>query len=404
MFKGEITNNDAFSDTLFCGGGVIITGGTFRTANHPGRVEQKIIRDNYGATNGGGFVVRASHGSDYNGPGLLEIVDGTVITGNNVSPNSYTNTQHATGGAIWLGGLGTLNLYGGEIYGNIGGNSKGITWINGTINLKGNPRVIGTTNNNADYIHRYSMSNPPDQVMNIVAPLGDNARINVRDDANDRARPNFLDSQLTVIARRTDGVNATHTDATRFRYLGNELTERAGWSVIPREHERNRDLILGPTPPPPPGKFALLRVPDTIHFGERPLITTNLVGPYGDAPRASDVQADYDAGMENWNYGFEIANTTHDNWALTLQTTPFRTPVGRVGAIPVAVPKDDSNTGPIDLTLAPLSIIKRNTRGESIKWHWMQMDYKIEAQTTPVTVTAGEFQSVFTWTLLDAPT
>jgi hypothetical protein len=68
------------------------------------------------------------------------------------------------------------------------------------------------------------------------------------------------------------------------------------------------------------------------------------------------------------------------------------------------VPKDDKNATPTDLNSAPLMIITRkNEKGESIKWHWTQLDYKIEAQTALNTVTTGTFQSVFTWSLLDVP-
>ena len=406
MFKGEITYNEALSTSLFCGGGVMIAGGTFRTANHPNeKPGEKIISYNYGATNGGGFVVRARHENDYNGPGLLEIVDGTVITGNNVSPNVYIdNSQHATGGAIWLGGHGTLRLYGGEIYDNIGGNSKGISWIQGTINLQGNPRVGGNTDIDPDYIHRYNLSDPPNQVMNIVAPLGDNAHINVRDDNNDRARPNSA-QPFTVIARIMNGVPATEIDATRFHYIARPGSGRETWGVVARDPGNDSDLILDQNPPPPPTitKFALLSVPDSIHFGIRPLLTTNLVGPYGDAPQASNVTTDFTAGMESWQFGFEVANTTHDGWSVILKATPFVNDDGIVGAIPIALRNGEANPTPNDLTQASIKIYSSNIKAESIKWHWTQMQYKIEAQTKLDTVTPENFKSVFTWNLVDAP-
>jgi hypothetical protein len=405
MYKGEITNNKAFYTNIHSGGGVIIAGGTFITANHddndPG---EKIIRDNFGSANGGAFVVRKRHINHYNAAGVLTIADGTVITGNSANPNPTGNLESGAGGAIFLSGEGTLNLFGGEVYDNIGSNSKGITMVNGTINLRGSPKVGHITENNTalDYIHRDIVDTTLNYVMNIQAPLGDDTHINVRDHATDKARPSTPEDQLTVIARRIDGVNATNTDASYFHYMGTKNTIREGWSIIPREHEKDRDLILGPTPPP--AKFALLRVPDTIHFGERPLLTTNLVGPYGDVDKASDVQKDFDKGMQNWQYGFEIANTMHDNWTLTLQALPFTNTTGIIGANPIAVGKDTNNPITMEIITTPLRVItRRNEKGESIKWHWTQLDYKIEAQTALNTVVDDDFKSVFTWTLLNAP-
>jgi hypothetical protein len=399
MYEGEITKNEALTNTksLHSGGGVIITGGIFETDNPEGRIAEKIISGNYGAVNGGGFIVRAKHLNDYSGRGELTIVDGTIITGNIADPKAATSQERSVGGAVMLSGEGILNLYGGEIYDNTAGNSKGITWINGTINLKGNPRVSGT-----DYVHRDIVNTNYNYVMNILAPLGDKTHINLRENTTDRGRPENQGSETVIAKISPDIENQAEEYAGYFNYMGSG-TPRGAWSVIPRDPEKSRDLILGKAPPPT--KFALLRVPDTIHFGERPLLTTKLVGPYGDAPNASSVQADYNKGMENWSFGFEITNTRHDNWTLTLQAVPFTNDDGIIGANPIAVSKDANNPTTEDLISAPLRVITRkNEKGESIKFHWTQLDYKIEAQTALNTVIVDDFQSIFTWTLLKAPT
>jgi len=398
MYKGEIINNHAISTrSQHGGGGVMITGGTFITYNRTDveKPEPKIIRGNSAGNNGGGISLRGAYPGDFRGPGILTIVDGTEISGNSASLTTGTLTN-SLGGAIFIAQESTLNLYGGEIFGNNAGNSKGITWvtITATINLRGNPRITGD-----NYIHRYNQVSPPNQIMIIQAPLGENAQINVRDNANDRPRPNFQNNQLTVIARRSDGLNATDIDAKRFNYLGTMGTVRENWDVVARDPGNNRDLVLEPVP-----RFALLRVPDNIHFGERPLLTMNFVGPYGDAPQASNVEADFSKGMENWQFGFEIENTEHNNWTVTLQATPFINTNGIIGANPVAVPKIGADTTPLYLNSSPWRVISRNNqRGKSIKWHWTQLDYKIEAQTALDTVVADKFQSVFSWTLLDVP-
>jgi hypothetical protein len=115
--------------------------------------------------------------------------------------------------------------------------------------------------------------------------------------------------------------------------------------------------------------------------------------------------ADFDEGVENWQYGFEVINTIYDNWSLALRTTPFTNEDGIIGATPVAVSKDTDNLALIDLTQTPLRVMTyRNKKGESITWHWTQLDYCIEAQTELDTVAEDNFQSVFTWTLQIAPT
>jgi hypothetical protein len=195
---------------------------------------------------------------------------------------------------------------------------------------------------------------------------------------------------------------AENHEAGRFHYLGTG-DPRSTWYVIPRIPGLDHDLIL--YQPPVATKFALLRVPDSIHFGKRELYTPNLVGPYGDAPGASNVVSDYLKGADEWSYGFEIANTEHDNWTMTLQTTPFKSNTGIIGANPVAIRKNVDNPAPEELNSTPLRVFTRtDIQGDIIKWHWTQLDYRIEAQTALDTVVEDDFQSVFTWTLLDVPT
>ena len=398
MYEGEITDNVTENSTSGHGGaGVLIMGGRFITANPPGEVTEKIIRGNRSASNAGAFSVRGNMHGSFMSDGILTIVDGTVITGNRANAGASANIETSIGGAIMIVGDAIVNLYGGEIYNNVGGNSKSITWVEGTINVKGNPRVGRT--NDTDSIHRYNQSTNPDQVINIVGPLGRNAHINVRDLVHDKGRPNNSENELTVIAERESG-NATNSDAEAFHYMGTG-NPRNTWRVLPHTPNRDKRLVLSQTPT----GFALLRVPDDIHFGERPLLTTNLVGPYGDAPKASDVLSDFDEGVENWHYGFEVINTIYNNWSLVLQATPFTNRDGIIGATPIAVSKDTDNPETTDLSSTHLTVTtKRNERGESIKWHWTQLDYKIEAQTALDTVAEGEFQSVFTWTLQIIPT
>jgi hypothetical protein len=221
----------------------------------------------------------------------------------------------------------------------------------------------------------------------------------VRDDTKDQGRSDSS-KEFTVIAVKAQGQgNATDKEASLFHYMGTGDT-RSTWSVIPHTPDNDPRLILGKALT----KFALLHVPDEIHFGQRPLLTTDLVGPYGDAPLASDVDSDYKEGADKWQYGFEAANTRHNNWTLTLQTVPFTNTKGIIGANPVAVSKDVNNPDIKDIISVPLRVITRNNeKGESIKWHWTQLDYKIEAQTKLDTVETGDFQSIFTWTLLVAP-
>jgi hypothetical protein len=236
--------------------------------------------------------------------------------------------------------------------------------------------------------------------MTIAGPLENGTYINVQDDTEDRGRSDSS-KEFTVIAIKAQGQgNATDREASLFHYMGTGDT-RSTWSVIPHTPDEDPRLILGKALT----KFALLHVPEDIHFGQRPLLTTDFVGPYGDAPQASSVQADFNKGMENWSFGFEITNTRHNNWTLTLQAVPFTNDDGIIGANPVAVSKEAGNPTTEDLILAPLRVITRkNEKGESIKFHWTQLDYKIEAQTALKTVIADDFQSIFTWTLLVAPT
>jgi hypothetical protein len=397
MYGGKIIENFTNNDTMHGAGGVMIMGGSFITGNWTNEVKEKLISGNRTNNNAGGFSVLKKYDGVFNGTGVLTIMDGTVITGNKGNPSAHSNPDRSVGGAIVINAGATLNLYGGQIYGNKAGNNSGITWVDGTINLRGNPRVGGSDDTDAIYRHGNS---PTKQVMNIDGPLGDNALISVREDVNDKGRPEYSEGDLTVIAQMGPGQgNATDREASLFRYMGTG-NPRGSWIVMARDPGADKDLILGR-----PSKFALLHVPDTIHFGIRPLLTTNLVGPYGDAPEASNVLADYDEGVENWHYGFEIANTRHDNWSLTLQTVPFTNTNGIIGANPVAVSKDANNPKLENLNDDPLIVISRNNvQGEIIKWHWTQLDYKIEAQTALDTVVKGDFQSVFTWTLRNVPT
>jgi hypothetical protein len=399
MYKGEITGNHALSTTVHGGGGVMITGGTFITYNTSKDGEKdKIIRGNRAAVNGGGIVVRARFTGDFDGPGLLEIVDGTVISGNFASSNTTVTKDRSVGGGILLTGQATLNLYGGEIFDNNAGHCKGLTWVNGTINLKGSPRVGGGEHPLPDHIRRYD-TDPIYNVnytMNIIEPLRSNTLINIRDDTRDRGSPDFAEP-LTVIARRTDGGAATDTEAGYFHYMGTG-NPRSTWNVIPRVPNKNSDYILGR-----PTKFALLSVPNHIHFGTRALLTTNLVGPYGDATLASNVTTDFTSGINNWLYGFEVVNTRHDGWSVTLRATPFVNDDGIVGAIPIAVGNSAGNQTQTDLTMTSAKIFSSNKKDESIKWHWTQMQYKIEAQTNLATVVPDNYKSVFTWYLHDVP-
>ena len=398
MYGGVITNNLSEGGR---GGGIRVLGGTFETKNpDTGGLTEKIIANNEAWNFGGGAFV--SEGMDSEGiivPGVFTVVDGTIITNNTCTNFSTGNPDQYIGGAILLGEGAVLNLYGGEIYGNFAGNSKGITWYDGaTINVSGNPKV--GRDKNDDYIDRYTTNNNPNQIVNIVGPLGNGASINIREHVKDSAS---LATGLTVIARMAPGQgNANNHEALRFNYLGTG-NPRSEWYVIPRNPGNSPDLVL--YQPQESTTFALLRVPDTIHFGKRELLTVNPVGPYGDAPGASNVLSDYLEGADKWSYGFEIANTEHNNWTLTLQTTPFDNNTGIIGANPVAIPRLGDDPTPIELNSDPLIVITRTgVKGESIKWHWTQLDYRIEAQTALNTVVEGDFKSVFTWTLLAAPT
>jgi hypothetical protein len=397
MYEGKIINNQSLGDTTHGGGGVMIAGGIFETRNRDNEINDKLISNNRAVNNAGGFCVVAKDNMYFDGLGVLTIVDGTVITKNYGNENVNSNQYLSQGGAILINGNGTLNLFGGEIYNNFAGNNKGITWSNGSINLKDNPRVGG--NGDTDAIYRHGVI-PQNQVMTITGPLGNDTYINVRDDTKDQGRSDSS-NEFTVIAVKDSGQGyATDREAGFFHYMGIG-DPRSTWSVIPHTPDKDPRLILGKALT----KFALLHIPDTIHFGERPLLTTDFVGPYGDAPRASNVQKDFDKGMENWDFGFEVANTRHNNWTLTLQAVPFKNTAGIIGAYPVAVSKDVNNPETKDIISYPLRVITRNNeKGESIKWHWTQLDYKIEAQTALDTVTKGDFQSVFSWTLLVAPT
>jgi hypothetical protein len=195
--------------------------------------------------------------------------------------------------------------------------------------------------------------------------------------------------------------NASSHVAQRFHYLNNSSTGKT-WSIAARNPGNDPDLILERATVAT--KFAILRGPTDIHFGQRELFTTNLFGPYNDVPRASDVEGDYREDVEKWRYGFEIVNTEHDDWTMTLQATPFTNKDGIVGANPVAVSKDVNNPGMKDIVKTPLRVItRRNEKGESIKFHWTELDYRIEAQTALKTVIESEYISTFTWTLLVAP-
>jgi len=386
LYGGEITNNWALSTSGQGGGGVMIKGGRFEADIWQGVIRDKLIKGNTSYSNGGGFTVVS---------GKLEIIERTEISGNKANPSADNNPENSVGGAILLNGGSTLNLYGGQIYNNFGGNDKGITWVNGNINLKGSPRVGNS--DDTDAIFRCG-SPAQNQVMTIVGPLGSDTYINVRDDAKDQGRTDYS-KEFTVIATKGSGQgNATNDEASLFHYMGTG-DPRETWSVIPHTHDEDPRLILGI----PLTKFSLLHFPDPIHFGVRPLLTTDLVGPYGDAPGASDVEKDFTSGLDNWLYGFEVANTRHNNWYITLQATPFVNNDGIIGAIPLALKNGEDNQAPEDLTSASLQIFTSDAKGESIKWHWTQMDYKIEAQTALDTVIKGDFQSVFTWELHDVP-
>jgi len=419
MNGGEIKGNRSTSgNSNYRGGGGVYVGPNGKFTMTGGLIDNNLVAASTGSdanlTGGGGVYVEGEFnftggtimrnrtnqvaGIQHGGGGVFVAPGGRFTMSNGVIAN---NTSDSVGGAILLRDNATLNLHGGAIYGNNAGNSKGITWFGGTINISGNP-IVGY-NNNDDYIDRFTTTNDPNQIINIVGPLGNNARINIREHTGDRARSEDVETGLTVIARmNTELGNANNHEAQRFHYLGTG-DPRSTWYVIPRNPGNDPDLIL--YQPPVSTKFALLRVPDNIHFGERSLLTTTLVGPYGDAPRASNVVSDYLEGAEKWSYGFEIENTEHDNWTLTLQTVPFRNSAGVIGANPVAIRKNVNNPAPIDLNSTPLRVITiTDIKGDSIKWHWTQLDYRIEAQTALNTVIADNFQSVFTWTLQDVPT
>jgi len=281
---------------------------------------------------------------------------------------------------------GVFNMYGGSISENsANNNASGVYWAAGEINLKGSPQIGSDDDKNAVYRAAVGL------VIKIADEL-DNAYINVNDRADDRARPQ-AQSNLTVIARKFE--NASHEDTEFFHYLG--TGNRSSWFVVARDDGKDPDLVLGPYVPPP--RFGFVSVPDGVHFGERPLSTWNSVGLNGDAPGASHVKKDFENAADNWQYGFEVTNNMHDKWTIWLQTTPFTDENGTVGAIPIAAGKDKI----FDLTLGPVKVFTGNTKGESIKWHWTQLDYAIEAQTSLSTVAVGEYKSVFTWNLENAP-
>ncbi|MCL2663144.1 MAG: hypothetical protein FWE83_07420 [Oscillospiraceae bacterium] len=388
MNGGIIDNNNAVfggsSGGILTGGGGVYVLGQFIL--NDGTISNNKTNHAPGPQHGGGGVFIA--------PGGSFTIHKGVIT---------NNTSESLGGVIILSDNATLNLYGGGVYGNNAGNSKGITWVGGTINLRNHP-IVGY-NDNDDYIHRYTTTNNPNQIINLVGPVGNFARINIRDHITDIGRPDYTDD-LTVIARMIPGGFASARVASQFHYLNNSEV-KTGWRVAARDPGNNNlDLILERIPDT--SRFAFIMTPDDIYFGERDLYTTNLAGPYGDAPGASNVEADYASGgpngYENWLYRFMVVNTRYDVWSMTLQTTPFVTTDGIVGAIPVALRNGESDPTPIDLTSAPLQVFSSDIKNAILVWHWTQLQYRIEAQTKMDTVVPGDYKSVFTWTLQDVPT
>jgi hypothetical protein len=115
------------------------------------------------------------------------------------------------------------------------------------------------------------------------------------------------------------------------------------------------------------------------------------------------VQADFARGHENWLYRFMVVNSMHDEWSVTLETTPFETPDGIVGAIPMALRNGESNPTPIDLTSTTVKVFSSDIKNAILMWHWTQMLYRIEAQTIMNTVVPGNYKSVFTWGLQNVP-
>jgi len=152
-----------------------------------------------------------------------------------------------------------------------------------------------------------------------------------------------------------------------------------------------------------------VRIPDNVDYGMRQVGNWSLFGLRDQVARdalASDVDADFDMGPANWDFGFEIYNTRSADWSLWLECTPFFK-VNNDGtldtdisaAVPFAV--DNSNTAK-DLTIGGVRVFDSTavsvTNGNYILWHWTELFYDIELGALPTNFD-GEFQSEFTWTL-----
>ena len=155
--SGPLTVNDSSGDNsgVITGGNANNGGGINIGAN--GRLDMNggTITGNTGSTRAGGISCRGTF-----------TMNGGVIT-NNTSANGG-------GVAIWEGG--TFNMNGGVITNNTSANGGGIDLINGTLNLQGNPQVIGNKKPNNEQSNILLSEN---QTVSISDELTEGASIGV---------------------------------------------------------------------------------------------------------------------------------------------------------------------------------------------------------------------------------
>ena len=170
MKGGSITGNS----TTNLGGGVFVDFGTFT-------MEGGKITGNASASNGGGVFVNAGTFTMKNG----DITDNTASGGGGVCiySGSFTmsggditgNTAESFGGGVWLGGNSSMS--GGSITGNTAYRGGGVFMNSGTFTLSGNPTITGntkadeTTVNNADLYRLYFIT-IGDEGLSPVASIG----------------------------------------------------------------------------------------------------------------------------------------------------------------------------------------------------------------------------------------
>ena len=139
MFGGSIMGNTAES-TGRGGGGVWVSGGSFTTANRSNdNVTEKIISFNKTRGHGGGIGVVKVAESFIGGSGVVTLVEGTIIEGNEAGVEGGFLSGGGLGGGILLLGEASLDMKGGKIINNYSMRHGGgiVVWNQSTLTFSG---------------------------------------------------------------------------------------------------------------------------------------------------------------------------------------------------------------------------------------------------------------------------